>query len=232
MNPPKPSLVEISNDAPIQSNLPDRIYAELKRRILTGAIKPEENLREKRLCDDLKVSRTPLREALNRLGNEDLVIFRPNCGYQAATLTSADFRRLFDVRRIVESQVAALAAVRASTLEIEALRAAATMPEILPGDDSSFIRFCRANSRFHLLLVRSCRNPLLENIVMSALDQYQRPAYLGIGRVTDASKASRCHHDIVDALSVRDFSKAESVMAGHVIGGSERIIRALVEAGL
>ncbi|MEZ5278066.1 MAG: GntR family transcriptional regulator [Opitutaceae bacterium] len=232
MNPPKPSLVEIADDAPIQSNLPDRLYAELKRRILTGAIAPNEHLREKKLCENLKVSRTPLREALNRLGNEDLVIFRPHCGYQAAALTSEDYRRLQEVRRIVESKVAALAAVRATEIEIEALRKAATMPEIVPGEDASFIRFCRANSRFHLLLVRTVRNPLLENIVMSALDQYQRPAYLGIGRVTDSGKASRCHLDIVDALSERDVFKAESAMANHVIGGSERIIRALVEAGL
>ena len=66
---------------------------------------------------------------------------------------------------------------------------------------------------------------------MSSLDAYQRPAYLGIGRVTDHLKATRCHHDIVDAIEARDPVKAETVMCSHVIGGSERIIKALKEAG-
>ncbi|HSH08973.1 MAG TPA: GntR family transcriptional regulator [Oceanipulchritudo sp.] len=228
---PKPSLVELYEDMPIRTNLPDRIYGELKRRILSGLIAPGEHMLEKTLCEDLNVSRTPLREALNRLGNEDLVVYRPNCGFLAAPLSAEEARRLQDLRRIVESKVAALAAMRATDRDIKALRSAADMPEIIPGDDKSFVQFCRANARFHLLLVRTIDNHLLENIVMAGLDQYQRPAYLGIGRVTDSTKATKCHHDIVDALEARDPVKAEVVMCGHVIGGSERIIKALIEAG-
>jgi DNA-binding FadR family transcriptional regulator len=55
--------------------------------------------------------------------------------------------------------------------EIKALRDAASMPGIEEGSDESFIRFCQANARFHLLLVRSSKNQLLENIVMSSLDK-------------------------------------------------------------
>lgn len=232
MTQPKLSLVELTDTLPPQANLPERIYGQLKRRILSGQVAPGEHLLEKMLCADLQVSRTPLREALNRLGNEDLVVFRPNCGYLVAPVSADQARKLQDLRRIVESKVAALAALRATERDIQALRAAAEMPTIQPGDDASFVNFCQANARFHLLLVRSIDNHLLENMVMSALDQYQRPAYLGIGRVTDAGKATRCHHDIVDALEARDVVKAEIVMCHHVIGGSERIIRALVEAGL
>lgn len=228
---PKPSLVEISSQTPEKKSLPERIYAELKRQILSGIIQPEQHLREKDLCDELKVSRTPLREALNRLGNEDLVVFRPHCGYLAAPLSSERFRELQDLRLIVEAKVAALAAMRATEEEIQAMRQAASMPEIIPGDDESFIRFCQANSYFHLLLVRASRNSMLEGIVMACLDLYQRPAYLGIGRVRDNTKPTRRHHEIVDAIEARDAIKAETIMAHHVIGGSERIIKSLVEAG-
>ncbi len=225
------SLVEIPEEIPGGRNLRDRIYAELKRRILSGKIAPGEHMLEKNLCEELNVSRTPLREALNQLGNEELVIFRPHCGYLAAPLSSADARRLQDLRRIVEAKVAAMAAVKANAEQIKALREASEMPAVQEGDDASFVEFCRANARFHLLLVRVVDNPYLENIVMSSLDHYQRPAYLGIGRVTDREKASKCHHDIVDAIEARDPIKAEVVMCNHVIGGSERIINALIEAG-
>jgi len=227
----KPSLVEIPEAPAAGGNLPDRIYSHLKRCILSGKIAPGEHLLEKALCDALKVSRTPLREALNRLGNEDLVIFRPHCGFIVAPISSEGFRRLLDLRIIIESKVAVLACMRAGPADIEALRNAAVMPA-LDGGEKSFIDFCQANARFHLLLVRATGNNLLENIVMSALDQYQRPAYLGIGRVTDHEKATRCHLDLVEALEAREALKAESVMSHHVLGGFERIIRALVEAGL
>ena len=229
--PRKPSLVEIPDAPGRQTNLPDRIYGELKRWILSGHIKPDQHLREKQLCDDLKVSRTPLREALNRLSNEELVVYRPHCGYLAASLSAEDFRQLQDLRLIVESKVAALAAIRATPADIKKLRPAAVMPAVVTGEDAGFVEFCRANARFHLLLVEASKNHMLANIVMSALDKYQRPAYLGIGRVTDYEKATKCHEDIVDAIEARDPVKAEVVMANHVIGGHERIIKALVEEG-
>ena len=227
----KPSLVELPDSHPGGTNLRERIYSELKRMILSGKIAPGQRMPEMALCEQLDVSRTPLREALNQLGNENLVVFRPNAGYLAAPLSAEDARRLEELRRIVESKVAAMAAIRASTEEIAALRAASDMPEVKAGNDESFVAFCRANAKFHLMLARTVDNPMLENIVMSSLDLYQRPAYVGIGRVTDPSKATRCHHDIVDALEERDPMKAEVVMCGHVIGGSERIIKALLEAG-
>lgn len=226
----RPSLVEIPESPGASTNLPDRIYADLKRRILSGQIRPEEHMREKQLCEELDVSRTPLREALNRLSNEDLVVYRPHCGYLAAPLSSEDFRNLQDLRLIVESKVAALAAIRATPDDVRKLREGARMPPVKAGDDAGFVAFCRANSRFHLLLVEASKNHLLSNIVMTSLDKYQRPAYLGIGRVTDHEKATRCHLDIVDAVENKDPMKAEAVMAIHIIGGHERIIRALVEA--
>ena len=231
INQAKPSLVEIPTEQASGGNLRDRLYTELKRQILSGKLAPGEHMPEAKLCEQLNVSRTPLREALNQLGNEDLVAFRPHCGFVVAPLSSEGAQRLQELRQIVESKVAAMAAVRANPEQIESMRAAAEMPQIVVGDDKSFADFCQANAYFHLLLVRCVGNHLLENIVMSSLDAYQRPAYLGVGRVTDQNKASRCHHEIVDAIEARDPIKAETVMCHHVIGGSERIIRALREAG-
>ena len=227
----KPSLVEIPSELSANGNLRERLYAELKRQILSGRLAPGQHMPEAKLCEQLKVSRTPLREALNQLGNEDLVVFRPHCGFVVAPLSSDGAKKLQELRQVVESKVAAMAAVKATPEQIKALRAAAEMPAIEAGSDESFTNFCQANAYFHLLLVRCLGNHLFENIVMSSLDSYQRPAYLGVGRVTDHRKASSCHHDIVDAIEARDPIKAETVMCHHVIGGSERIIRALKEAG-
>src|ERR1700679_673507 len=107
----RPSLIEISPDARRPSALPDHAYAVLKQRILSCVLKPGERLVEKNLCTDLSISRTPLREALNRLSHEDLVSFQPHAGYRVAAISIEGFRNLIELRSIIEPQGAALAAV-------------------------------------------------------------------------------------------------------------------------
>jgi GntR family transcriptional regulator, rspAB operon transcriptional repressor len=179
----------------------------------------------------LRVSRTPLREALNRLSHEELVSFQPHAGYRVASISLEGFRNLIELRSIVEPQSAALAAERATPAEIAALRAQATL-QYDPNEESSFAQYCQANSRFHLLVVRCARNPMLENIVMSALDMYQRPTYLRIGRQMDPGNPSSKHHAIVDAIEQHDAEAARKIMYQHIQGGGERIMAALRAANI
>ena len=225
----RPSLIEISPQAMRPSALPDHVYAVLKQRILSCALQPSARLVEKNLCDELQVSRTPLREALNRLSHEELVSFQPHAGYRVAPITLEGFRTLIELRAIVEPPAAALAAERATDADIAELRACATLPYD-PNDERGFVDYCRANARFHLGVVRCARNPRLENIVMSALDMYQRPTYLRIGRQLDLKNPSAKHHALVDAIERHDAATARDVMLRHLEGGGERILKALKAA--
>ncbi|MEZ5278072.1 MAG: GntR family transcriptional regulator [Opitutaceae bacterium] len=226
-----PSLVELPSDALQRATLPDRIYTILKRRLLTGKIKPGQRLFEKDLSTSLGVSRTPLREALNRLANEGLVTSLPNTGISATPLTSAGFRKLNELRLVVESQVAMRAASRATPEDIAAMREAADMPPVDISRSETFEAYCQANARFHLLVVRSTGNSLFEGIVMAALDHFQIPAYLGFGPQTDSNNPSQRHNELVDAIEARDEAKAHAIMSQHVISGGDRILAALIEAG-
>jgi len=226
----RPSLIEISPDSRRPSALPDHAYAVLKQRILSCVLKPGERLVEKNLCSDLGISRTPLREALNRLSHEDLVSFQPHAGYRVAAISIEGFRNLIELRSIIEPQGAALAAARATSDEIMRMREYAVLP-YNPEEESGFVEFCRANARFHLAIVRASRNSLLENMVMSALDLYQRPTYMRIGRQMDVSNPSSKHQALVDAIAHQDAARAASIMQGHVRGGGERILEALLAAG-
>ena len=193
-------------------------------------ILPDERLLEKKISDELGVSRTPVREALNRLAHEQLISFQPHAGYRAASISISSFQSLIELRALVEPEAAALAAVRAIPQEVVDLRRLATLPHD-PADDTGFVQFCRANALFHLAIVRCARNPMLENIVMSALDLYQRPAYLRIGRQLDASNPSSKHHAIVDAIEAGNADGAREGMLLHVQGGGTRILEALRAAG-
>ena len=227
---PRPSLVELGPQPARPTALPDHIYAVLKHRILSCAIPPGDRLIEKNLCDELGVSRTPLREALNRLNHEELVVLQPNAGYRVSAITLDGFKNLTELRAIVEPQATALATTRATPADLRELRALADLPHD-PNHDAGFVEYCRANARFHLRVVRTARNPLLENIVMSALDMSQRPAYLRIGRQLDPSNPSAKHHAIVDAIEQRDATRAEELMEKHVRASGDRIYEALKNAG-
>ena len=226
----RPSLIEISPQSVRPSALPDHVYAVLKQQILSCVLKPDERLIEKRLCEELRVSRTPLREALNRLSHEELLSFQPHAGYRVASITINSFRNLIELRAIVEPQAAALAAQRATEEDIADLRACASLPYD-PNDDRGFVDYCRANAKFHLRVVRTARNAALENIVMSALDLYQRPTYLKIGRQLDPKNPSAKHLAITEAIADHNVELARDIMLQHIIGGGERILSALSAAG-
>ena len=227
---PRPSLVELGVQPVRPTALPDQIYATLKQQILSCRLAPGERLVEKNLCAALQVSRTPLREALNRLSHEELVVLQPNAGYRVSAITLDGFRNLTELRAIVEPQAAALAAERATPADVAELRALADLPHDT-NDEQGFVDYCQANARFHLRVVRTARNPMLENIVMSALDMSQRPAYLRIGRQMDPTNPSAKHQAIVGAIARHDAGRTRELMEKHVRGSGDRILAALAAAG-
>jgi GntR family transcriptional regulator, rspAB operon transcriptional repressor len=224
------SLIELDPAVSPPAALPDRIYATLKHRILTCTVLPGSRIVEKDLCSEMQVSRTPLREALNRLALEGLVTIAPYRGYAITPLTLGGFRELCEVRRILEAEVGALAARRATDEDVTSLAGLAEL-KYRREDRETYERYLRANSAFHLALVRCTRNSQLEALVMAALDQHQRPLYMGLGVGVDGKASTAEHLEIVDALRRRSAAKARKLMLEHITRGEDRIARALTAAG-
>jgi DNA-binding GntR family transcriptional regulator len=225
-----PSLIEIDPSVSPPAALPDRIYATLKHRILTCSMRPGERIVEKDLCQEMKVSRTPLREAFNRLSLEGLIILSPYRGYSVAPVTVATYKELCELRRIVEGGAAALAADM-STLEDVRQMMGTAETRYTPGDRQSYLDYLRKNSTFHLSLVRATRNRQLESIVMSALDRHQRPLYLGLDVGIDGGASTEEHLEIAQAVGSHQPGKARKLMVRHIANAEDRIVAALRAAG-
>ena len=225
-----PSLIELDPAVTRPAALPDRIYATLKHRILTCAMLPSVRIVEKDLCREMQVSRTPLREALNRLALEGLVTIAPFRGYAVAPLTIDGFRELCEVRRILESETASLCALRANAEDISRLESLAGL-HYRWDDRRTYEDYLRANSLFHQALVRATRNRRLEAMVTGALDQHQRPLYMGLGVGVDGKASTSEHEEIVETIRKRSPAKARKVMALHITRAEERITGALEAAG-
>jgi DNA-binding GntR family transcriptional regulator len=225
-----PSVIEIVPTVVTPSALPDRIYSTLKHRILTCSMRPGERIVEKELCAEMHVSRTPMREAFNRLSLEGLIVVLPYRGFVVAPVTVDSYKELCELRRIVEAGSAALAAERATPASIERLALVAET-RYTPGDKGTYEGYLRANSAFHLELVRCTGNHQLESIVMSALDRHQRPLYLGLDVGVDAKASTAEHYEIVGAVRQHDPERARRLMFEHIAHAEERIVQALRAAG-
>jgi DNA-binding GntR family transcriptional regulator len=225
-----PSLIELDPTVSSPAAIPDRVYATLKHRILTCAMLPGQRIVEKDLCTEMQISRTPLREALNRLALENLIVLRPYRGYVIAPITVTGFRDLCELRRIVESGAAALSAMRATPDDIDELAARATLA-YTAGDQATYVSYLRNNSAFHLALVQCTHNSHLISAVMSALDHHQRPLYLGLEVGIDAEASTAEHIDVVDAVRNHDPQRARTLMLTHIGRAEDRVVTALRAAG-
>jgi len=223
------SLIELEPSLPQPAALPDRIYAALKYRILTCAMPPGQRIVEKDLCNEMQVSRTPLREAFNRLVLEGLIQLSPFRGFAVAPVTVEGFVELCELRRIVEGGTAAMAAERATPEDTRRLREEAKLQ--YRWGRKTYVGYLQANSRFHLALVRCTKNRQLEGIVMSALDRHQRPLYLGLDVAIDAKVSTEEHLQIIHAVERHDAEAARALMVQHIGEAKSRLVNALQAAG-
>lgn len=222
-------LIELEPKMQLAQGLPDRIYSSLKYRILTCSLAPGQRLMENDLSQELGVSRTPLREALNRLALEQLVFLTPHRGYAVTPVLLEDIRNLSELRLILESQSAALAAKRASEDELQELRSLATL-QYTPGDRATYEQYLRDNSAFHQTMARSTHNSRLEAVIASVLDQIQRPLYLGLDAGLDATAATLEHFELLGAIADRKPGLARQLMAEQIRRAEMRILAAVSSA--
>ena len=95
-----------------RSGSADRVYDTVRQGILDGTYAQGARLGEADLADSLGVSRTPVREALRRLGSEGLLATLPNKGARVRTWTAGELGDIFDLRALLEGHAAARAATR------------------------------------------------------------------------------------------------------------------------
>ena len=194
----------------------DRAYAEIRRRILLNELTPGTQMLETEVADMLGMSRTPVREALIRLGEEGLVEIRPRHGMRVKPVSPDDMREIYDVLQSLEATAAGLAADRGiSEAELADLNAAVSdMDAALEAGDLP--RWALADQRFHDLLVEASGNQRLMDIVGTIRDQAHRArmATLTLRPVPTASNVD--HRNVIDAIRDRDRAAASRHHSDHL----------------
>jgi len=191
----------------------EAVYRALRHGILHGDLAPGERLRSDALATELRVSRTPVREALRKLEAEGLVA-HSGSRLVVRALSEQDLTELFYVREALEGMAARLAAENATPSEIAAIgELLEDMETVRKRGDVSTLR--RLTGEFHQLVCRSAHNNRLLQSLQALLDhvrQMQTSTLYGEGRPAEALDE---HRALLAAIAARDGESAEQLARAH-----------------
>lgn len=198
----------------------EKIYRMLKEAILDGDLKPGQKLNQDELAETLKVSRTPIREALLKLEKEQLV---ENLPYRGAVVSKFSIRKIKEchqIRAVLEGYAAKIAAKNISDQRLGKLKK--LLEEIRVHKDN-LTRVISLNEEFHKLVCEASGNERLYYIVESMLKYFPRNISWNLpGRVKNTIKE---HQQVVDAIKKRKGELAEKLMMRHLHSVEESCVK-------
>lgn len=198
------------------------IYETLRSEIIQGELRPNERITELELADRLHVSRTPIREALQMLARDNLIVSRRR-GWVVYEFSLAEIRHLSQIRAALEGYAAGLAARHATADQIAALEDAYSQD--LQEVRSDRQRIVVANERFHHDVNRLSGNPLLVMMIENTRRYYFNYQAASLYSDEELLRSMSDHDFIISALRRRDAETAERVARRHV----EELIEVLEE---
>lgn len=191
----------------------EAVYRTLRHGIVHGDLAPGERLRSDALANELRVSRTPVREALRKLEAEGLVA-HSGSRLVVRAFSEKDLTELFYVREALEGMAARLAAENATPSEIlEIGELLEDMEAVRRRGDIDVLR--RLTGEFHQLVCRASHNDRLLQSLQSLLDhvrQIQTSTLYSEGRPAEALKE---HRGLLQAIEARDGDRAENLARAH-----------------
>ena len=202
-------------------------YDEIRHRILDGELLPSSPISEYQLAADLKISRTPVREAIKRLEKEGLVWSIPNIGTFIAQLSAQDIMEIYQVRECLEGLAARIAAEQMSETDIQQLeREVSLIHELKSTGRKDEIFQC--DIRLHKLIVESTRNTRLSEILATLDDQMHRIRVIFSQSPDWLEAVIQEHSVLVEKIKARDCTGAENAMVQHLRSACDRSVQVVM----
>ena len=196
------------------------VYQTLRDAILKCELPPGERLVIDDLARQLQVSAIPVREALQLLLSEGLVVNVPHVGATVAPISRESILEVFSVMEGLEIVSTRVATQRATDAEVETLaEIVSQMDKALGAGDHE--GWADLNKRFHLSISGLAQLPMLQEMMERVMDRWERVRrfYFSGVLVHRAEQAQQEHHEIVDAMRARNTDKLEGMMRRHNQGG-------------
>ncbi|MGF1658272.1 MAG: GntR family transcriptional regulator [Rubrimonas sp.] len=206
--------------------LAEKVADQLRDMVVRGALAPGQRIVERRLCAELDVSRTPMREALKLLRQDGLVEISRNRG---ARVTAYDGRAAIDLFDAIGALEAAAAERMARNLDADLLaRFEVLHAQMLAEYDAARLDdYFDVNSAIHDLIVEGCGNPVLAESRRRLMLLARRGRYMAIMNAARWRQAVAEHEALMRAFRARDAAAAHAVWRAHLAATGHSVAEAL-----
>lgn len=213
--------------------LANKAYELIKEAIIQGRFAPGTWLQEEQLTEALGISRTPLREAFNRLKSEGFIEVTPRRGAHIVDLSSSEIDDLFEVRQVIETMFFIRAAQNMSKERVLAFKETLTRQEMeMRGSETdskiwheSRAKYLKTDRALHDALIAATRNKYWEVLYYNIRDRIEIYANrLSFDREW-FGVIIEDHYHIIEAILDRNFEAGKQAMAQHIHNVREAIFR-------
>jgi DNA-binding GntR family transcriptional regulator len=195
--------------------LHEQVARRLRQMLVEGRIAPGAKLNERTLCEELRISRTPLREAIKMLAAEGLVELLPNRGSVAVQLSESAVRDTFEVMAGLEALSGELAAQRVTEAELAEIKALhyEMMAAYTRRDLSAYYQL---NAAIHHRMNLAAKNPVLTSTYNQVNARLQALRFRSNQDGETWTRAVQEHEAMIRALEARDSAALSRVLLEHL----------------
>ena len=216
------SVVSEGPVKPARGLLADRAYRALRDRLVTLRIPPGSPIDEDAVGRELKMGRTPVREAIKRLALENLVTVFPRRGTFASEINITDLAHISDVRVQLEGHAAYRAAERITDSQRAALAGLLAELDIRRGDED-LEALMELDTTVHRFIYHCAGNPFLEETLGRYLNLSLRIWYLVIDRLPHLFARVHEHEEVLHAIETGQAERAREILTRHILTFEQEI---------
>ncbi|WP_259780639.1 GntR family transcriptional regulator [Aestuariispira ectoiniformans] len=210
---------------PKKEKLADRAYRQLEEMIVTLRLPPGDVLNEASLCEKLDIGRTPVREALQRLATERLVLIRPRRAMTVSPVDAQEHLLVLETRAVLEHLITGLAAERADAQARRALQDCA-QAFATAAADKDIDGFMRLDREFDQILGEACGNPFARECCTPLQSKSRRFWYCHQG-VGELAYAADMHRRIMAGVISGDpveAQEASDALMAYLVAATRRVL--------
>jgi DNA-binding GntR family transcriptional regulator len=209
-----------------KQDLTGKVYEEIRSRILNFKFAPGYKISDEEISSELGISRTPVREALNRLSEQGLVDARPNRGFWVKTFSKKEVEDLYVLRDALEGLAVALTINHLEIKKSETLKELLeTYPELMEDDDLSKLN--DVDEKFHDLIARYSENSALYLALKNLADKIRIVRRYDHLRPSSFQETYQEHWNVLNYILKGNTLKAKKAMSKHILGSMQVVLKFL-----
>lgn len=211
-----------------QKTLKEQIVETIKESIAVGKFKPGERICESKLAEDLGISRTPLREAIQTLEAEGFLKVIPRKGAVVSDYSEKDIQDIYEIKATLEGLAARLAAVSLTDADIDKLTEINDQLRSMSlKGERSVNRFFKVHNLFHDIFLRASNNDRLYQLNCQLMGPFKRFRLASLAIPGRFEEAVATHDKIIEVFKERDAEKAQELVMQNVKEGGTALLEKL-----